>query len=252
MRRWCFPTTGLSGGDYRAGMADHADPPGALPTDTCDPTQRRHGVWCVVVAAGAASRFGSAKQFAMLTGRPVYEHAVDTALASCEGVVLVVPAESLDVVSRARPDAVVVAGGDSRSASVRCGLAALPEEAKVILVHDAARPLATPDLFERVVAAVRGGSPAVAPAVPLADTIRHVDGGVISRDTLRAVQTPQGFDPSVIRHAHSRCAEATDDATLVESMGVAVTLVPGEADNLKLTTPADLRLAEALIAVDQP
>ena len=147
------------------------------------------------------------------------------------------------------PDAdVVVAGGATRSASVRAGLAAVPDGAAVVLVHDAARPLATEALFERVVAAVRAGAAAAVPAVPVVDTIRRLDGGVVDRDLLRAVQTPQGFDAAVLRDVHRTEPDASDDAGLVEAAGGHVELVEGERENLKLTDPIDAVVAEALLA----
>jgi 2-C-methyl-D-erythritol 4-phosphate cytidylyltransferase len=140
----------------------------------------------------------------------------------------------------------VVPGGATRSASVRCGLAAVPAAAQVVLVHDAARPLASPELFGRVVAAVRAGAGAAVPVVPVADTIRDVDGGVIDRERLRAVQTPQGFDAAALRAAHAGSPEGTDDAGLVEATGGRVVLVEGEPTNLKITGPHDLAVAGLL------
>jgi 2-C-methyl-D-erythritol 4-phosphate cytidylyltransferase len=144
----------------------------------------------------------------------------------------------------------VVEGGASRSASVRCGLAAVPDEADVIVVHDAARPLATAALFDAVVASATGHGAAIC-AVPVSDTIKRVDGGLVidtlDRDHLVAVQTPQAFDAALLRRAHASGAEATDDAALVELLGASVSVVPGDAHNVKITTPADLRAAEQFL-----
>ena len=206
-------------------------------------------VWCIVVAGGSGRRFGGEKQFASLGGRRVIDHSVAVAAASCDGVVAVVPAGDGDGPVAQVPDAdVVVAGGATRSASVRAGLAAVPDGAAVVLVHDAARPLATGALFERVVAAVRAGAAAAVPAVPVVDTIRRLDGGVVDRDLLRAVQTPQGFDAAVLRDVHRAEPDASDDAGLVEAAGGHVELVEGERENLKLTDPIDAVVAEALLA----
>lgn len=201
-------------------------------------------VWCVVVAAGRGSRFGGPKQQAILAGRTVLERSVATAGAACDGVVVVVRADWSDRVDGA--DRVVV-GGATRSASVASGLDAVPADAAVVLVHDAARPLASPELYRRVIEAVRSGADAVVPVVAVTDTIRHLDGGTVDRDLLRAVQTPQGFRVEALRAAHRSGGDATDDATLVEAVGGSVELVDGERTNLKITEPSDLDVAEALL-----
>ncbi len=203
-------------------------------------------VWCIVVAGGSGRRFGGAKQWMDLAGARVVDRSVAAAAAVCDGVVVVVPAADLDR-AEVPGAAAVVAGGASRSASVRAGLAQVPESAEVVLVHDAARPLASVGLFERVVAAVRDGADVSIPVVAVTDTIRHVDGGVVDRDELRAVQTPQGFAASMLRSVHVGEPDATDDAGLVEAAGGTVTLVDGEATNLKLTEPHDLVVAAALL-----
>ena len=152
------------------------------------------------------------------------------------------------------PGARVVAGGATRQASVAAGLAALPDEVDVVLVHDAARALAPAELFTLVAAAVRAGHPAVVPAVPVTDTVRLLGGGVVDRTALRAVQTPQGFARDVLVAAHAAdavepgAAPVTDDAGLVERGGLAVHLVPGHPEAFKVTTPLDLALAEAVVA----
>lgn len=205
-------------------------------------------VWTVIVAGGSGLRFGSRKQFADLAGRSVLQRSVDAAAAVSQGIVIVVPADTvseIDVVAEAELH--VVAGGQTRAESVRCGIAAVPNNANVLLVHDAARPLATPELFARVVHAVRTGAKAAIPTVAVADTIRHVNGGVVDRSELLAVQTPQGFDAATLRQAHASEGEATDDATLVEDGGHSVETIEGEPENRKLTEPTDLVTATALI-----
>jgi len=134
----------------------------------------------------------------------------------------------------------------------------VPADADVIVVHDAARPLATPALFDAVIRAVtEGGADGAVPGLTPSDTIKVVDDGqyVIStpdRRTLVAVQTPQAFRADVLRRAHEHAAPgATDDAMLVEALGATVRVVPGEPGNLKITTPADLKAAEELIAGEQ-
>lgn len=204
----------------------------------------------MVVAAGTSERFGRAKQYEQLGGRRVLDWSLDAARAVCEGVVLVVRPE---LVAEPEPSAdVVVAGGLTRSASVRCGLAAVPAGAEVVVVHDAARPLATIDLFKAVVEAVRAGAGGAVCAVPVPDTIKRVEGQrvfeTLERAGLWAVQTPQAFAAGLLREAHAGDAEATDDAALVEATGATVVVVEGHPRNLKLTGALDLVVAEALVA----
>ena len=147
---------------------------------------------------------------------------------------------------------IVTAGGATRSESVRAGIAATPADADVIIVHDAARPLATGAIFAAVTAAVAAGHDGAVPVVAVADTIRHTRDGPLDRSRLRAVQTPQAFRADLLRRAHATGGEATDDATLVEAAGGKVQLTDGEPDNLKITTPGDLHVAEALLAARSP
>ncbi len=221
-------------------------------------------VWVVVVAAGGGRRFGAPKQFARIGGRAMVQWAVDAARSVADGVVLVLPpgdvAESSTprgATAGAAPRAasagadVVVAGGETRAASVRAGLAVVPAEADVIVVHDGARPLASPALFRAVVDVVRGGADAAVPGLAVADTLKRVVGDTVTatvrRDELVAVQTPQAFRAArAARHAHDGASEATDDAALVESLGATVRVVPGDPRNIKVTTVADLEVAQAL------
>ena len=147
---------------------------------------------------------------------------------------------------------IVTAGGATRSESVRAGIAATPADADVIIVHDAARPLATGAIFAAVTAAVAAGHDGAVPVVAVTDTIRHTRDGSLDRSQLRAVQTPQAFRADLLRRAHATGGEATDDATLVEAAGGKVQLTDGEPDNLKITTPGDLQVAEALLAARSP
>jgi 2-C-methyl-D-erythritol 4-phosphate cytidylyltransferase len=134
---------------------------------------------------------------------------------------------------------------------VRAGLAAVPSDADVIVVHDAARPLATADLFAAVIDAVREGADAAVPAVVVTDTVKRVDGDRVldtpPRETLVAVQTPQAFRAAALRAAHADGGDATDDAALVEAAGGTVLTVPGDPRNLKVTTTTDLTVAAALL-----
>jgi 2-C-methyl-D-erythritol 4-phosphate cytidylyltransferase len=202
-------------------------------------------VWAIVVAAGSGSRFGAPKQFEPLGGRRVLDWSLEAARTVANGIVVVLPAS---VVAAGEPEADAVAGGGgTRSASVRAGLAHVPGDAEVVVVHDGARPLAGSDLFAAVVAAVRAGADAAVPGVPLADTLRWRTGGVVDRDGLVAVQTPQAFRPAALRAAHEGDPEATDDASLVEAAGGKVVVVDGSPLNLKITNPFDLIVAEALL-----
>lgn len=215
-------------------------------------------VWAVVVAGGSGSRFGRPKQFALLAGRPVAEWSVAAARAVAVGVVLVVPgpADGGDAQTGADFGAdAVVRGGATRSASVRLGLAAVPDGADVVVVHDAARPLATPALFDAVVEPVAAGrADAAVCAVAVSDTLKRVGGdttvsGTVDRRGLVAVQTPQAFRAPVLRRAHAEGGEATDDAALVERAGGVVHAVAGDPMNVKLTVPGDLALAELLVVL---
>jgi 2-C-methyl-D-erythritol 4-phosphate cytidylyltransferase len=199
-------------------------------------------VWAIVVAAGSGTRFGGPKQFAELEGRRVVDWALVASRSVADGVVLVVPADHLG--DEAPAADVVVAGGASRSDSVRAGLAAVPAGADVVVVHDAARPFAAPALFEAVVACVRSGADGAVPGVAIVDTVKRVaDGRVVStldRAELVAVQTPQAFAAEALRRAHAGGGEATDDAALVEEAGGRVMIVPGDSANTKITLRTDL------------
>jgi 2-C-methyl-D-erythritol 4-phosphate cytidylyltransferase len=199
-----------------------------------------------VVAAGSGARFGGQKQFEELEGRRVVDWALVASRSVADNVVLVVPADRIDDDTAAAD--VVVAGGATRSDSVRAGLAVVPPDAGIVIVHDAARPFAAPALFEAVVAAVRDGADGAVPGVPLADTIKRVaDGRVVAtldRSELVAVQTPQAFTAAALRRAHAGGGDATDDAALVEAAGGVVAVVPGDPANTKITLRADLGSSE--------
>jgi 2-C-methyl-D-erythritol 4-phosphate cytidylyltransferase len=214
-------------------------------------------VWAIVVAGGSGRRFGQLKQFAVLVDRPIVAWAVSACRPSAAGVVLVVPAGASDDAEAGQGSGhgadVVVAGGPTRSESVRRGLAAVPDDAEVIVVHDAVRPLASAALFRAVIDVVASGDAGGAiPALPVSDTIKVVDSSqsvtaTLDRTTLVAVQTPQAFDAGILRRAHAAGMEATDDAALVEVLGATVRVVPGDPRNLKITRPEDLSTAERLL-----
>ncbi len=206
---------------------------------------RRPGevIWTIVVAAGAGSRFGGPKQFEALGDRRVMDWSIAVARESSDGVVVVLPPDVAEEEGG-------VAGGTSRSESVRRGLAAVAKNATIICVHDAARPFANEDDFRRVIEAVVGGADGAVPAIPVADTIKVVDdtGQVMRtppRGSLRAVQTPQAFRAEMLRRAHAGRGESTDDAALVEAQGGRVVVVDGDILNRKITTRDDLEWARA-------
>lgn len=227
---------------------------------------RRPGVnvWTIVVAGGSGRRFGALKQYAELGGRRVVDLAVENARAASDGVILVVPVEDAEREGG-------VAGGPTRTASVRNGLAAVPDDADVILVHDAARPFASPALFAAVVDAVCAGADGAVPGLPVTDTVKVIEvvesaslgleGSYAStanatphvvntpdRATLVAVQTPQAFRASILREAYRSELDATDDSVLVESLGGTVLVVAGEVDNRKIPHPDDLEWARDFLA----
>lgn len=210
-------------------------------------------VFGIVVAGGAGTRFGAPKQFLPLAGLTVAERSVATCRSVADRVVLVVPTGAGPQTHGAD---VVVEGGATRAASVRAGLAALEEDVDAVVVHDAARPLARPELFAAVLGALERGASGAVCAVAVSDTIKRVARGpndelcvveTLDRSELVAVQTPQAFRPDALRRAHAGEPDATDDAALVEALGLPVAVVPGDPENLKLTTPADFARAEELL-----
>jgi 2-C-methyl-D-erythritol 4-phosphate cytidylyltransferase len=220
----------------------------------------------LLVAAGRGERLGASgpKAFVILAGRPMLEWSLDAlrAAPSVTSIVVAVPARmgavgaAAGVGELAWAEAAIVAeGGASRSESVRNALAAAPAFEDVVLVHDAARALASVELIEACIAGLEGFDAVVA-AAPVTDTIKVAGrDGVVSatldRSALWAVQTPQVFRRSVLERALAQppevLAAATDDAGLVEVLGGRVGVIPAPRENLKVTTPLDLRVAEALL-----
>ena len=201
-------------------------------------------IWTIVVAAGSGTRFGSPKQFALINERRIVDWAVETARIASDGVVVVLPADQAQREGG-------VAGGATRSASVRCGLAAVPKDATIICVHDAARPFASEYLFDEVIDSVCTGADGAVPGLPVVDTIKFIDAAKVIKSTpdrnqLVAVQTPQAFRANVLRQSHSNNPEGTDDSTLVETQGGKVVVVMGDPLNRKITTPEDLNWARAI------
>jgi 2-C-methyl-D-erythritol 4-phosphate cytidylyltransferase len=216
---------------------------------TSDSSARRAdatAAWAIVVAAGDATRFGSLKQYAPLAGQRVVDWSIGAARAACEGVVLVVPADRGE-----QPEPTVdrvIVGGATRSASVRAGLALVPAYVEIVVVHDAARPLAKPALFHAVIDAVAAGADAAVPAVNVGDTLWARSDGPLDRDSVAAVQTPQAFRAATLRRAHAEAPEASDDASVVDAAGGRVVLVDGDPRNRKITEAFDLDVATLLLA----
>jgi 2-C-methyl-D-erythritol 4-phosphate cytidylyltransferase len=217
-------------------------------------------VWAVLAAAGRGERLGSdrPKAFARLGGRPLLAESLERLEESgwIDAIVIAAPPDweepSILVAEEIAATKVssAVAGGDSRSESVRLALEEVPGDAAVVLVHDAARPLLSEAVIERVLAPLSEGWDGVVPAVPLADTVKRVDGDrvleTLSRDDLVAVQTPQAFLADVLRRAvGGDVSQATDCASLVEAQGGRVKVVEGDARLLKVTDADDLALVES-------
>lgn len=221
-------------------------------------------VGVIIVAAGAGERLGRGmpKALVLCAGRTLLEHALARVIASeVAGHIRVVvpPGDTelrsiVDALSHPHVTVNAVDGGASRPESVRAGLGALPRDVEIVLVHDAARALTPPKVFGAVVDAVHKGAAAVVPGIAVSDTIKVVEGNMVTatpdRTSLRAIQTPQGFDAATLLAAHAAAQDdsaVTDDAMLVESLGIPVTVAPGDPLAFKVTTPNDLMLAEALV-----
>ncbi len=216
----------------------------------------------LLVAAGSGQRLGAGgpKALVPVAGRPMLEWSLASlgAVAAVSAIVVALPAAAVARVPLG-PGVSAVAGGEVRSASVWAALEAAPP-GDPILVHDAARPMATPDLFTRALAALEvTGADAVVAALPVTDTIKHVPLGgtavarTLDRSELWAIQTPQVFRRAVLERVLSEAsaevlAAATDDAWLIEAAGGSVHVVAGEPDNFKITVPADLRAAELILS----
>ncbi len=219
----------------------------------------------VVAAAGIGERMnaGAPKAFVELGGKPIVWHSVKTISMMPEigAVILAAPPGWMEKAAKMFadefPNLSVVEGRATRQQTVRKALEALPADTTIALIHDGARPLATPELFRAVIAgAVEHG--ACVPSIPVEETVKRVRGGNVSetldRSEIHIVQTPQAFYFESILEAHELAEErkwrATDDAALIERLGRPVAVVPGEPSNIKITRPADLKLASGLLAGD--
>jgi 2-C-methyl-D-erythritol 4-phosphate cytidylyltransferase/2-C-methyl-D-erythritol 2,4-cyclodiphosphate synthase len=218
----------------------------------------------IVVAAGSGERLGAGapKAFVGIDEHTILRHALERVFAApIAQVVIVAPhgregdalTDALEAAGERRDLFTVVAGGQTRQASVAKGLAAVWADVEIVLVHDAARALTPPEVFERVIAAIDGGADGALPVLPVVDTIKRVAETevvhAVDRDELAAAQTPQGFRRGILDAAY-RAADRdyTDDAALVGAAGHAVVVVQGDPLAFKITTPADLERARALVA----
>jgi 2-C-methyl-D-erythritol 4-phosphate cytidylyltransferase len=188
------------------------------------------------------------KAFIRCAGRELWEWSADVLTSACDRVVFAVPPEMADPTA----DPPRIAGGVARSESVRNALADVPD-ADIVVIHDAARPLVTDELVRDCIAAVESGAEGAVAAAPVTDTIKQADADrrvvrTLDRSTLWSIQTPQVFRADVLRHAlEGDVSAATDDASLVESLGGDVRIVESSARNFKITWPDDLERAEALL-----
>jgi 2-C-methyl-D-erythritol 4-phosphate cytidylyltransferase/2-C-methyl-D-erythritol 2,4-cyclodiphosphate synthase len=205
----------------------------------------------IIPAAGSGERLGAdlPKALVQLVGRTLIEHAVANLSPIASQIIIAAPAAYVNQIRTFFGESVeVVAGGQSRTESVRLALALVRENMEFVLVHDAARALASTALFEKVIAELISGEKAVIPVLSVSDTIKRVDKkGYVSktpnRSKLRAVQTPQGFTREALVWAHAQLIEGTDDAALVENLNIPVKTIPGEVQALKITTAQDLETA---------
>ena len=203
---------------------------------------------CILLAGGSGTRFGAPKQFEVVAGRRLVDRAADVASEACDDVVVVLPAGA----PWSGPSVTaLVEAGTTRAGSVRSGLSAVPAGADVIVVHDAAHPLASPDLYRAVIEAVRGGAAAASPFLPVAESLVRRDGdeavAAVSKDGVVLSQTPHAFRADVLRALHADEPDATDEVSLLLSRGGRVALVPGDPVNVHVTNRAELAVAARLL-----
>ena len=209
----------------------------------------------IIAGAGSGHRLGAQlpKALVKLVDKSLVEHAVAALAPVAELIIVTAPAGYEEEFKKLLGDQVtVITGGVLRSDSIRLALSNIPHNYEFVLVHDAARAIASTELAKNIISELAKGEQAVIPALDVIDTIKEVDAsGYVrstpNRSTLRAVQTPQGFVKSVLAHAHSSAEDATDDAALVEAIGIKVKVIAGEEQALKITNPSDLTRAIQLL-----
>ncbi len=218
-------------------------------------------VAAIIPAAGSGVRLGAdvPKAFLALGGLSLLTRSALAMSTVADVLIIAVPADGLDEagLQLAQVDAEIhiVAGGEHRQESVANALRMVPEDVSIVLVHDAARPLVPIEVTQNVVAAIRNGAKAAIPVLPLVDTIKRVNNNgiaieTVDRNQLRRVQTPQGFDRATLDLAYQNPeVVATDDAGLMDALGIAVLTVPGDERSLKITTMADVQHALSLLEV---
>ncbi|CAB4780619.1 unannotated protein [freshwater metagenome] len=215
----------------------------------------------IIPAAGSGDRLGQSipKSLVVINGKTLIQRAVESILPHVDEVIIAAPKDFELEISGLFSDnkkIKVISGGEVRSKSVAAALSQVNQNADYILVHDAARCFATQAQTIRVIDALLAGDHAVVPGIEVVDTIKVIDANNFaestpSRSSLRAVQTPQGFSARILHRAHQSGNDATDDAALVEALGIAVRVVPGEPNAHKITTPADLEWAKRLAETNE-
>ncbi len=227
-------------------------------------SKRRSRPFCsaILAAGGHSVRMGRDKLLMNLCGKPVIQHSIE-AMVNCDAIDEIVIVCNKDI--RAKVAAIcevnayskikaIAAGGETRADSVAAGLACVSDSAQLIAIHDAARPLADSGFISAVISAAKG-KPGVIPVVPVKDTIKIVENGVVAstpeRSKLYAAQTPQVFDADIYKAAVAMAkgrTDITDDCMLLEAFGAVVTVVGGRESNIKLTTPEDAVMAELILS----
>lgn len=220
-----------------------------------------HRVAAIIAAAGSGDRLAARtpKALVELDGRSLIDHGLALFSGIAQQIIICAPAAHVSGLSEryaSDPTVVVVAGGSSRSLSIRNAISVLSRDVDYVLVHDAARALAPRDMVERLIASLRHGAEATVPVLPVADTIKEVMGEkvvrTIDRSALQRAQTPQGFRIATLVDAHTAAkrdgVEGTDDASLVERIGIKVSTIPGDERAFKITTAYDLEVAQALLS----
>ena len=215
--------------------------------------------YVIIVAGGKGLRMGGdvPKQFQLLGNQPVLMHTLQRFADDCKDlqIILVLPQEQIEYWSDLGEkyhfgvEHWIVAGGETRFHSVQNGLAQIPDDAEgVVAVHDGVRPLVSREVIEKCFEEARGKK-AVVPVVPVVESLRHVSDGAVPRADYRLVQTPQTFDIQLLKQAYRQpfSKDFTDDASVVEAFGYPISMVEGNRENIKLTTPFDLRIAETLL-----